>query len=68
MSVTREQPGEHLIIMRGNDGSHVWHARVAECKGTLVQNLVSWGIRGGAFVYDAQKFPSRVALDIAVTM
>ena len=49
--------GEHLLIMRWNDGSHVWHARVAESKGTPVKDLVSWGLVGEHLSTMSRNFP-----------
>ena len=31
--------GEHVLIMRGNDGFHVWHARIAEFKSMPVEDF-----------------------------
>ena len=61
---SRRAMDENLLIMGWNDGSHVWHACVAESKGTSVKDLVSWGADGRAFDYDEQKSPSRLILTL----
>ena len=56
--------GEHLLVMRRNDGSHVWHARVAESKGTPVKDLISWGLVGEYFSTLSRNLPHGLVLTL----